>query len=72
VNPAAIASLLDAGKLNLRAEIDNLERTALTAALERAGGVPARAAELLGEVGRGQARDPGNTVRAMMRRHGIR
>ena len=55
--------------MNLRAARDELERTALELALARAGGSPARAARLLGEVGRGSSRDPGGTVRAMMRRH---
>ena len=37
-------------------------------ALARTGGNAARAAQLLGAVGRGAPRDPGGTVRAMMRR----
>jgi hypothetical protein len=41
------------------------------AALAESNGSAAMAARLLGEVGRGKARDPGGTVRAMMRRHGI-
>jgi hypothetical protein len=40
-------------------------------ALEHAHGNAAGAAALLGEVGRGSARDPGATVRAMMRRLGV-
>jgi transcriptional regulator with PAS, ATPase and Fis domain len=71
VDRAAIARLLDAGTMNLRAARDSLERTALELALARAGGSPARAARLLGEVGRGSSRDPGGTVRAMMRRFGL-
>jgi len=71
IDDAALAARLDAGRLNLRALRDQLERTALGLALERAGGSPARAARLLGEVGRGGARDPGGTVRAMMRRLGV-
>jgi hypothetical protein len=54
--------------MNLRAIRDDLERTALELALVKAGGSPARAARLLGEVGRGVSTDPGGTVRAMMRR----
>jgi hypothetical protein len=54
--------------MNLRAIRDDLERTALELALAKAGGSPARAARYLGEVGRGSSRDPGGTVRAMMRR----
>jgi len=65
----ALAELIDRGAMNLRAVRDQLERTALELALARANGSPARAARLLGEVGRGASRDPGGTVRAMMRRH---
>ena len=65
----ALGELIDRGTMNLRAVRDQLERTALELALARAHGSPARAARLLGEVGRGASRDPGGTVRAMMRRH---
>ncbi|HET9993327.1 MAG TPA: sigma 54-interacting transcriptional regulator, partial [Kofleriaceae bacterium] len=65
----ALAELIDRGAMNLRAVRDQLERTALELALARGNGSPARAARLLGEVGRGASRDPGGTVRAMMRRH---
>jgi hypothetical protein len=34
-----------------------------------ARGTPVAAARLLGTVGRGNARDPADTVRAMLRRH---
>jgi hypothetical protein len=54
--------------MNLREEVAALERLALEEALARTGGNAARAAQLLGAVGRGAARDPGGTVRAMMRR----
>ena len=57
--------------MNLRRELEKLERAALTEALRRSAGNPARAAELLSEVGRGAAQDPAGTVRAMMRRLGI-
>jgi DNA-binding NtrC family response regulator len=67
----ALARLIDDGKMNLRALRDELERAALELALAKAGGSPARAARLLGEVGRGGSTDPGGTVRAMMRRHGL-
>jgi DNA-binding NtrC family response regulator len=60
------------GGFNLRAEIAAFERAALEAALEEAEHSPTAAARLLGEVGHGRARDPGGTVRAMMRRHGIK
>jgi len=68
VDRAALARLIDEGRMNLRAIRDDLERTALELALARSGGSPARAARLLGEVGRGSSTDPGGTVRAMMRR----
>ncbi|MFP2895510.1 hypothetical protein [Corallococcus sp. 4LFB] len=48
-----------------------LERLALQAALRRADGNAAEAARLLGEVGRGAAKDPGGTVRTMMKRLGV-
>jgi transcriptional regulator with GAF, ATPase, and Fis domain len=69
IDRGAIARLLDEGRMNLRAARDELERAALELALAKAGGSPARAARLLGEVGRGSSRDPGGTVRAMLRRH---
>src|SRR5580765_1390828 len=63
-----IARRVRQGTLNLREEVESLERTALDEALKAAGGNAAAAARLLGKVGRGAARDPGGTVRAMMRR----
>jgi len=69
VDRAAIARAIDEGRMNLRAARDELERTALELALARAGGSPAAAARLLGEVGRGASSDPAGTVRAMLRRH---
>jgi len=69
IDRAVLARMIDGGHMNLRAVRDELERAALELALARAGGSPARAARLLGEVGRGSSRDPGGTVRAMMRRH---
>jgi DNA-binding NtrC family response regulator len=71
VDHAAIERLLAEGRMNLRSLREDLERTVLSLALARAGGSPTRAARLLGEVGRGESRDPGGTVRAMMRRYGI-
>ena len=56
------------GRMNLQREIESLERTALAVALEQAGGNAAKAASLLGTVGRGASKDPGGTVRAMKRR----
>ena len=54
--------------MNLKEEIMALQRIAIEEALKRTGGNAAHAARLLGEVGRGVARDPGGTLRAMMRR----
>ena len=68
VDPQRVAEVLALGNFNLRAEVENLERIVLEQALARSGGNAAQAAKLLGEVGRGNARDPGGTVRAMMRR----
>jgi DNA-binding NtrC family response regulator len=72
LDAAAIELELDAGRFNLREAVQTLERSALELALSRSGGNAAAAAALLGEVGRGGATDPGATVRAMMRRLGIR
>ncbi|NVB82742.1 MAG: sigma 54-interacting transcriptional regulator [Kofleriaceae bacterium] len=71
VDRAALARMIDEGRMNLRAVRDDLERASLELALARTGGSPARAARLLGEVGRGASTDPGGTVRAMMRRLGL-
>ena len=68
---AGLAARFDERRMNLKLELENLERCALEEALRRARGNPARAAQLLGEVGRGAARDPAGTVRAMMRRLGV-
>src|SRR5262249_33096708 len=66
IDPAAVASAIDAGRFNLRRAVAALETEAVRAALARAGGRVAEAARLLGEVGRGRASDPGGTLRAMM------
>ena len=71
IDRAAVARRIAEGRMNLRELRDELERAALELALARAGGSPSRAARLLGEVGRGNSTDPGGTVRAMMRRHGL-
>ena len=68
MDAAAVAARVRAGGFDLRREVNALERAALDAALAAAGGNAAAAARLLGTVGRGQARDPGGTVRAMARR----
>ena len=71
IDRAMLAQLVEDGRMNLRALRETLERTALELALAKAHGSPARAARLLGEVGRGASRDPGGTVRAMMRRYRV-
>jgi two-component system response regulator AtoC len=71
VDPEAIALRVRAGGFDLRREVQTLERAALESALTAAGGNAAAAARLLGSVGRGAARDPAGTVRAMRRRLGV-
>ena len=68
VERARLARRFEAHTMNLRRELESLERAALLEALRRSQGNPGRAARLLGEVGRGASRDPAGTVRAMMRR----
>ena len=68
VDRGSVGRKLARGTMNLRDEVAALERLALEEALARTGGNAARAAQMLGAVGRGAARDPGGTVRAMMRR----
>jgi DNA-binding NtrC family response regulator len=68
VDRGSVGRKIARGTMNLREEVAALERLALDEALSRTGGNAARAAQLLGAVGRGAARDPGGTVRAMMRR----
>jgi DNA-binding NtrC family response regulator len=70
VNRAALARKIDRGAMSLKDEVAALQRVAIEEALQRSGGNAARAARLLGELGRGVARDPGGTLRAMMRRLG--
>ncbi len=65
---ASLDARLASGSFNLRREVEKLERRALELALRRAQGNAAEAARLLGEVGRGTAKDPGGTVRTMMKR----
>ncbi|MBX7101053.1 MAG: sigma 54-interacting transcriptional regulator [Myxococcaceae bacterium] len=72
VDVAEVARRVAAGTMNLKQEREALERAALEEALRRAGGNAAEAARLLGEVGRGKARDPGGTVRTMMARLGLK
>src|SRR5580765_6841069 len=70
VDRSAVSAKLDRGVMNLRDEVAALERVAIEEALRRSGGNAAHAARLLGQVGRGAARDPGGTLRAMIRRLG--
>ncbi len=63
-----VAKKIDHGTMSLKDEVAALQRVAIEEALKRSGGNAAQAARLLGEVGRGVARDPGGTLRAMMRR----
>src|SRR5438445_236845 len=68
IDRGAVARKLAARALNLKDEIAALQRAALAEALALTGGNAAEAARLLGAVGRGRAKDPGSTVRAMLRR----
>jgi len=72
VDSGAVARRVADGTMNLRREIEALEKLALSEALRRSGGNAAEAARLLGEVGRGEAKDPGGTVRTMAKRLGLR
>ena len=68
VNRTDLARRIERGTMSLKDEVAALQRVAIEEALKRSGGNAAQAARLLGEVGRGVARDPGGTLRAMMRR----
>jgi DNA-binding NtrC family response regulator len=70
VNRRALSRKIERGAMSLKDEVAALQRIAIEEALRRSGGNAAQAARLLGEVGRGVARDPGGTLRAMMRRLG--
>jgi DNA-binding NtrC family response regulator len=72
LNRPALAAAVGAPGFDLAREVAGLERAALEIALKRSGGNAAQAARLLGSVGRGAANDPGGTVRAMMRRLGVK
>jgi DNA-binding NtrC family response regulator len=71
VDRTALAAAVGSPDFQLAREVAGLERAALEIALQRTGGNAAQAARLLGSVGRGQASDPGGTVRAMMKRLGL-
>ena len=68
VNRTAVVRKIDRGSMSLKDEVAALQRMAIEEALKRSGGNAAQAARLLGAVGRGVARDPGGTLRAMIRR----
>jgi transcriptional regulator with GAF, ATPase, and Fis domain len=68
VNRTAVARGIERGSMSLKDEVAALQRVAIEEALKRSGGNAAQAARLLGAVGRGVARDPGGTLRAMIRR----
>jgi transcriptional regulator with GAF, ATPase, and Fis domain len=68
IDREALARKIGSGTMNLQEEIAELQRVALQEALARSQGNASHAARLLGTVGRGTSRDPGGTVRAMMRR----
>jgi DNA-binding NtrC family response regulator len=68
IDREALARKIGSGTMNLQEEIAELQRVALQEALARSKGNASYAARLLGTVGRGTSRDPGGTVRAMMRR----
>ncbi len=68
VDAQMLSTRVAGGGFNLREEMARLQEAALREALARTGGNAAQAAKLLGEVGRGSSRDPGGTVRAMMKR----
>jgi transcriptional regulator with GAF, ATPase, and Fis domain len=72
VDHAALRARIAEGSFDLRDAVAEVERTALVCALERSEGSAAGAARLLGRVGRGRSREPGGTVRAMMRRYRLR
>jgi transcriptional regulator with PAS, ATPase and Fis domain len=72
VSHSAIEKAMDAGSFSLRRETESLQRAALQAALVRTGGNVSQAAKLLGEIGRGAPLDPGGTVRAMIKRLGLK
>jgi DNA-binding NtrC family response regulator len=68
VSRSEVARKIERGTISLKDEVAALQRIAIEEALKRSGGNAAQAARLLGEVGRGVARDPGGTLRAMMKR----
>jgi transcriptional regulator with PAS, ATPase and Fis domain len=71
IDAELLRARVSAGRFNLRKAREGLERAALKAALALAKGNTAEAARLLGEVGRGDAKQPGGTVRVMMKRLGL-
>lgn len=59
------------GRFDLSGAVRALERASVVEALGLCDGNATAAARLLGRVGRGSARDPGGTLRAMMKRLGV-
>jgi transcriptional regulator with PAS, ATPase and Fis domain len=68
---AVLAQKIASRTFNLKEQARGFEKLVLEMALKQAQGNAAEAARLLGEVGRGTARDPGGTVRTMMKRLGL-
>ncbi len=71
VDVEQVRARVAAGRFNLRSAREALERAAVKAALQAAKGNVAEAARRLGEVGRGSAKQPGGTLRVMMKRLGL-
>ncbi len=71
IDEERLRNAIAAGRFNLRSAVEQLEAAALRIAWQLADHSATRAARLLGEVGRGQARDPSGTVRAMLKRYRI-
>ena len=70
VDRGVLSRKIERGAMSLKDEVLALQRIAIDEALKRSGGNDTQDARILGEVGRGVARDPGGTLRAMMRRLG--
>jgi transcriptional regulator with PAS, ATPase and Fis domain len=71
VDVSTLEKHLAARRFNLKLELEKFEKLAVQYALQQSNGNAAAAAQLLGEVGRGSAKDPGGTVRNMMKRLGV-
>ncbi len=71
IDESRLSAQVASGNFNLRQAKEALERAALKAALQASRGNAAEAARLLGEVGRGDSKKPGGTVRVMKKRLGL-